>query len=100
MVHINLLKLHILLWDLIVVVHVCVCWFICMHAHVQQSLHSTVFFHTMTAHSNPIKATQRALQRHSFICHLFSPAVSPSLLLSSFSLLVVNDMGGNRVGEL
>lgn len=53
----------------------------CVHTHVQQSPLSTVFSHTMTAHSNPIKATQRASQHHSFICHSYCPPLSLSLSL-------------------
>lgn len=73
--------------------HACVCLCICVHTYVQQSLLSTVFFHTMTAHSNPIKATQRASQHHSFICHSFSLALP-------FPRLLVEGLGGNWVGEL
>lgn len=93
LVRMHPLKLYILflfqvLWDLpsLWLYSMCVCLWICVHTHVQQSLLSTVFFHTMTAHSNPIKATQRASQHHSFVCHSFSP---PSLSL--FLLLPVDD---------
>ena len=70
---------------------VCVCVYV--HTHVQQSLLSTVFFHTMTAHSNPIKVTQRASRHHSFNCHSFPPPPSSSSAACGW-------LGGNGVGEL
>ncbi len=101
----SLLKLHILFVFqelrgfakfMAVCVSVCVSL---LHTHVQQPLLSTVFFHTMTALSNPIKATQWASQHHSFICHSSSPSCL-SLSLSLSPSAACGWLGGNWVGEL
>lgn len=65
---------------------------LCVHTRVKNvSIFSTLC--TMAAHLNPIRATQRASEHHSFICHSFSPAIS------RFSAACVW-MDGDWVGEL